>query len=228
MSRTRCASSDRDATSASSGRVQSISTTWTATSSAFVGRASSQASRTIRSSLGPPLTAMTTRRIACGLASGTAVTIPPAGAAVSRSERLLVPGRPAAAVVSAGPPPSLPVGALEPGRVLASVRDVDDDGVGPAEEGRPEPLRRLVVEDPLPPVAGDVLGDDDERDRRLLVRRPGSVEDVEVGEQRPDERPVRRLDDDERDARHLALPALAHLGRSAPGRPRCRPPGRRR
>ena len=40
----------------------------------------------------------------------------------------------------------------------------------------------------------------------------GLVEDVEVGHDRADQRPVRRLDDDERDAWQLALPALPHLG----------------
>ena len=49
--------------------------------------------------------------------------------------------------------------------VVAAVRDVDDHRVRPAEEQRPEPARRLVVEHPLPPVARDVLGNDDERDR---------------------------------------------------------------
>ena len=70
-------------------------------------------------------------------------------------------------------------------------------------------LRGLVVEQPVPPVAGDVLGQDDDRDRRLLVRRPGLVEDVEVGDDRRDDRPVRRLDDDQRHVRELALPARA-------------------
>ena len=43
----------------------------------------------------------------------------------------------------------------------------------------------------------------------LLVGRPGRVEDVEVRLERSDERPVRRLDDDQRHARHLAFPLLA-------------------
>ena len=79
--------------------------------------------------------------------------------------------------------------ALEQGGVLAPVRDVDDDRVGPPEQHRPESLRRLVVEDPLPPAASHVLGDDDEGDRRLAVRRPGRIEDIEVGEERSGQRP---------------------------------------
>ena len=92
---------------------------------------------------------------------------------------------------------------------LATIGHVRDDRVLAAHERGLEPLGRLVVEQPVPPVAGDVLGQDDDRDRGLLVRRPGVVEHVEVGDDRVDERAVRRLDDDQRDARQLALPALA-------------------
>ena len=42
-----------------------------------------------------------------------------------------------------------------------------------------------------------------------LVGRPGLVEDVEVGDDRPDQRAVRRLDDHQRHARQLAFPARA-------------------
>ena len=130
------------------------------------------------------------------------VTIPPASASCRRR------------LASGGPSPSAPcAGDSNSVRVLAPVRDVHDDRVRPAEQHRPQPLGRLVVEDPLPPVAGDVLGDDHEGDRRVLVRRPGRVEHVEVGEQRADERPVGRLDDDQRHARDLALPAVAHARR---------------
>ena len=83
---------------------------------------------------------------------------------------------------------------------------------------RPQPLGRLVVEDPLPPVAGDVLGDHDERDRRRLVGRPGRVEDVEVGRERPGSARYGDSTTTSGDARHLALPALADLR----GRPRGR------
>jgi hypothetical protein len=42
--------------------------------------------------------------------------------------------------------------------VAAAVRDVGDDGVLAADERLLEPVRRLVVEHPIPPVTGDVLG----------------------------------------------------------------------
>ena len=106
-----------------------------------------------------------------------------------------------------------PVAGVEQLPVLAPVRHVDDDRVRPAEQHGPQPLGGLVVQDPLPPVAGHVLGDDHERDRLVLVRRPGGVEDVEVGEQRPDQRPVRRLDDHQRHARDLALQVVAQARR---------------
>ena len=61
MSRTRCASSDRPAMSASSGSVQSISTTWTPTSSLPLLRQLA-GERTMRASLGPPESASTARR----------------------------------------------------------------------------------------------------------------------------------------------------------------------
>ena len=103
------------------------------------------------------------------------------------------------------------------GRALGSRRsvaappvgDVRDHRVLAADERRLQPLGGLVIQQPVPPVPGDVLGQDDDRDRRGLLGRPGEVEDVEVGGDRADQGPVRRLDDDERDARELALPALA-------------------
>ena len=64
-------------------------------------------------------------------------------------------------------------------------------------------------------------------DRRLLVGRPGLVEDVEVGDDRRDDRPVRRLDDDQRHVRQLALPARAQRRRRRRGRRSRRRPGRR-
>src|SRR5688572_10425530 len=45
------------------------------------------------------------------------------------------------------------------------VRDVRDDGVLATEEGGLEAACRLVVEEPIPPVARDVLGQHDDRDR---------------------------------------------------------------
>ena len=68
-----------------------------------------------------------------------------------------------------------------------------------------------------PTSSGDVLGDDDEGDRRGLVRRPGRVEHVEVGQQRSGQRPVRRLDDDQRDARDLALQGARARRRASSG-----------
>ena len=40
-----------------------------------------------------------------------------------------------------------------------------------------------------------------------LVRRPGQVEHVEVGDHGPDQRAIRRFDDDQRYARQLPVPA---------------------
>jgi hypothetical protein len=77
----------------------------------------------------------------------------------------------------------------------------------------PQALRRLVVEHAFPPAARHVFRDDDERDRLGLVRWPGLVEDVEVGEQWARQRPIRRLDDDQRDARNLALERGSYLHR---------------
>jgi Ethanolamine utilization protein EutJ (predicted chaperonin) len=42
--------------------------------------------------------------------------------------------------------------------VTAAVRDVGDHGVLTADERLLEPVRRLVVEHAVPPVAGDVFG----------------------------------------------------------------------
>ena len=67
----------------------------------------------------------------------------------------------------------------------------------------------MVVEDARPPAPGDVLRQHDERDRRRLVGRPGGVQHVEVGLERAGQGAVRRLDDDERHAGQLPLPAVA-------------------
>src|SRR6478752_1827782 len=214
MSSTRCASSDRPATSASRGSVQSISTTWTPTSSALAGRASSDASATIDRSVRPPDSATTARRnwgadvSATGYGSSAFSTTPDerlGHASGGSSRRVTIPPavtRPASARRHPRPASGLVV-------VAAPVGDVRDDRVLPADELRLEPLRRLVVEQPVPPALGDVLGEDDDRRGRLLVRRPGDVEDVEVRHDRADERAERRRHDDERDARQLAGPAHA-------------------
>ena len=60
-----------------------------------------------------------------------------------------------------------------------------------------------------------------------LSGRPGLVEDVEVGDDRRDDRPERRLDDDQRDVRQLALPARRAAPRPRRGRRSRRRPGRR-
>src|SRR6185503_11194933 len=183
-SRTCCTSSDRPAMSASSGSVQSISTTWTAISSALVLAARLATSRTIRASLGPPLRASTARWNCAVSISG-------------------MEGHDTTATVRIWGVQTPPRGSLAP------VRDVRDDGVLATEDGLLEPLRRLVVEDPFPPVAGDVLGEDDDRDRGGLVGWPGLLEHVEVRDDRRDHGPIGRFDDHERHARDLPLPALA-------------------
>ena len=64
--------------------------------------------------------------------------------------------------------PARPASSFGRGRgsgFVAAVRDVDHDRVRPAQQRGPELLGGLVVEHPLPPAAGHVLGDQDERDR---------------------------------------------------------------
>ncbi len=82
----------------------------------------------------------------CGSLTWAAVTIPPVPPDYSRVGRLGRVRRAVIAVRSAGVERASPV--------LAPVRDVDDDGVRPAEQHRPQPLGRLVVQDPLPPACG--------------------------------------------------------------------------
>src|SRR3990170_6981219 len=176
-------SSERPAISASSGSVQSISTTWTAINSAPFD-AIPTTRRTSRSSLGPPLRATTARRNAGLSVSGigghdTTATLAGGSAGQAGGRR----------------------------SVLPAIRDVGDHRVLATEDGGLEALGRLVVEEPVPPVAGHEFGEHDDRDRRLLVRRPSLVQDVEIGEDRRDDRPVRRLDDHQGHARDLALPA---------------------
>src|SRR3989304_3215746 len=83
---------------------------------------------------------------------------------------------------------------------LAAIGHADDDRVRTPDECCAEPLGGRVVEQALPPAASYVLGDDHERDRSLLVLWPALVDDVEVGQQRADERTEGRLGDDERHA----------------------------
>src|SRR5450432_3786445 len=166
--------------SASRGRLQSISTTCTATSWALLTRAAWHARRTIRASLEPTLTARTARRKSGCWTSGTAVTIPPPPAHAQTGLRGSVLG----------------VGVrrrrwVEPALFLAAIGRADDDRVGSPDENRPESFGGLVVEDPLPPVPGDVFGHDHEGDRLGLVRGPGPIEHVEVGQEWSDQGSIR-------------------------------------
>ena len=147
MSSTRCASSDRPATSASSGSVQSISTTWTPTSSALAGRASSDASATIDRSVRPPDSATTARRnwgadvSATGVGSSAFSTTPDervGHASGGSSRRVTIP-----------PAVSAPASARRHRRqssglvlVASPVGDVRDDRVLAPDEHGLEPFRR--------------------------------------------------------------------------------------
>ena len=97
---------------------------------------------------------------------------------------------------------------------LAPVRDLGDEHVRVSEQRLLDPPAVLVVEQPLPPVARHVLGqqDDDEIAARTLCRV------LEVPDQRPDERAVRRLDDDERHAGQLTRESIADPLSCARGR----------
>ena len=170
----------------------------------------------MRASVGPPLRATTARRNAGVSVSGIAASHDTTGAraagAPPRWRRRSTAGRSAV---------RRSVASRRYGTSAMTV-------CSRPTEGRLEALGGLVVEQPVPPVAGDVLGQDDDRDRRLLVRRPGLVEDVEVGDERRDERPVRRLDDDQRHARAPGAPS-ARAASSPPRGPRSRGrPARRR
>ena len=175
-SSTRWASSEPPATSASSGSVQSISTTWTATTSAFVGRGGPRRRRrTIRASLGPPFRASDGALEGRFCGSGTAGGTPIPGVADDdrgrrRDDRAVAVARRS----RCAPRSATAVGRLASGRprgrrsAAGSSRrygTLTTTVCGRPSSERPQPLRRLVVEDPLPPAAGDVLGDDDERDR---------------------------------------------------------------
>src|SRR5450759_4148911 len=96
-------------------------------------------------------------------------------------------------------------------RLFASVRHVDHDRVRPTQQCRPQLLCGLVVEHPLPPAPSDVLGDQNEGDRLLALVGPGAVEYVQVGDHRGDQRPVGRLDDNQRHVRDGLSPALPNL-----------------
>src|SRR5688572_17211726 len=99
----------------------------------------------MRASLGPPLRATTARWKTGVSVSGIAGhdTTATFGSRWRRSAA----GAHSAADRSAG----------APGSVLAAIRDVGDDGVLASEDRRLEALGGLVVEQPVPPVAGHVL-----------------------------------------------------------------------
>src|SRR5829696_6449898 len=154
MSRTRCASSERPATSASSGSVQSISTTWTPTRSAFAGRASSAARATMDRSVRPPDSATTARRNWGADVSATSV-----GTSAYRRPRTsdwVTPrtGRragPRYHRACARPRRTADIrrpliAGLRLAQLRAPVRDVGDDGVLAPDELPLEALGRLVVE----------------------------------------------------------------------------------
>src|SRR5204863_536120 len=79
------------------------------------------------------------------------------------------------------------------GRAAAGeVRHVDHHRVRAPDQRRAQPPSRLVVERPLPPVAGHELGQDHEGDRSLLVG-DGPVQRVEVSDHQLRQRqPARR------------------------------------
>ena len=88
---------------------------------------------------------------------------------------------------------------------VAPVRDLGDEDVLAAQQRLADPPAVLVVEEPLPPVARHVLGEQHDEHVVAVARRRV----LEVADERPDERAVRRLDDDERHARQLAREPLA-------------------
>src|SRR6266581_6857027 len=87
---------------------------------------------------------------------------------------------------------------------VAPKRNVRHQDVRSAEQRVPNPPRVLVVQEALPPVARDVLGQ--EYDDDVLVDPLGRV--FQVSDQWANQLAVWRLNDDERDARQL-------LGKSA-------------
>jgi hypothetical protein len=54
--------------------------------------------------------------------------------------------------------------------VAAAVRNVGDDRMFAPDEFCLEAFCGLVIQQAVPPVAGDVLRQDDDRDRRFLAR----------------------------------------------------------
>src|SRR3990170_7690758 len=84
---------------------------------------------------------------------------------------------------------------------------IDDDGVGPCEQGALEGYGRLVVQYALPEVVGHKLG----QDHRDGLARVGVVDGVDVGQDGGDEGAVGRLDDDDGDFGDDLIPAPAQV-----------------
>ena len=73
-----------------------------------------------------------------------------------------------------------------------------------AGQGIADPVGGLVVEESLPPMADDALGEEDDRDRRRILLGGH----LEIPDQRLDEFAERLFDDHELDPRHLPLELL--------------------
>ena len=109
------------------------------------------------------------------LRAGHDTTGPPA-ARLSPPPRSSAPRRPGPrrrGLGSVAEPPGDSCGSLPP------VRDIGDHRVS-RPTSAPRAAGGLVVEEPVPPVARDVLGQDHDRGGRLLLGWPGPVQDVQV------------------------------------------------
>src|SRR5215203_5122713 len=93
--------------------------------------------------------------------------------------------------------------------VRAPERDVRDQDPGPARERVADAVGVLVVQDPLPPVADDALRHEHDRDDLGVA----GGEHVEIADERLDELPVGRLEDEQVHAVDLAPEPFAEAGR---------------
>ena len=94
---------------------------------------------------------------------------------------------------------------VDPGlRRVQLPRHARDHHAGLEQQPALEPQGALVVQEVLPPVADDVLGDVDADD----VARAGPADAADVVEHRPGDLPVRRIHDDQVDADAAPLPLL--------------------
>src|SRR6267143_5644030 len=96
------------------------------------------------------------------------------------------------------------------GSALEQIRHVGDDRVPPEEQRTLDQKGRLVVQDVLPPVPWQELREHD--GDHLLV--PARLDLVEIVQERPQERAVRRGQDDQGDAEAPLAPLLLEAGRS--------------